>query len=282
MNVAQARIRRPGAGGLNHSLMDLLQKEPAETYHAQAASYLSSHQLALFRECPLHYRKRQLGRSVDGDRPAYVVGRAAHSLILEGREAYDSEFAVGGPINPKTNAPFGPNTKAFAEWAAKLGKTVLTADQSDLVEQMSDSVRAHPLAAEFISNGMPEGVIRCDYQEVPCQVRLDWLSPDYGIVDLKTTDNLKWFEADARRFGYIYQLAFYRAVTCQVAGDNLPVHLVAVEKREPYRCGVWLVSSDALTAAEQENEAAIERLRKCRDIDEWPTGYETLRLFDGS
>ena len=117
---------------------------------------------------------------------------------------------------------------------------------------------------------------------MPCQVRLDWLSPDYGIVDLKTTDNLKWFEADARRFGYIYQLAFYRAVTCQVAGDSLPVHLVAVEKREPYRCGVWLVSSDALTAAEQETEAAIERLRKCRDIDEWPTGYETLRLFDGS
>ena len=125
MNVAQARIRRPGAGGLNHSLMDLLQKEPAETYHAQAARYLSSHQRSLFRECPLHYRKRQLGRSVDEDSPAYVVGRAAHSLILEGREAYDSEFAVGGSINPKTNAPFGPNTKAFVEWAAKLGKPVM-------------------------------------------------------------------------------------------------------------------------------------------------------------
>ena len=81
--------------------------------------------MAAFRECPLLYRKWQLGEINDEDRPAYVVGRAAHSLILEGREEFDDQFAVGGPINPKTGAPFGAATKAFAEWAASNGKCVL-------------------------------------------------------------------------------------------------------------------------------------------------------------
>ena len=47
----------------------------------------------------------------------------------------------------------------------------------------------------------------------------------------------RWFEVDAKRFGYAYQLAFYRAVLAQLLCLPMPVHLIAVEKREPYRCG---------------------------------------------
>ena len=59
--------------------------EPADTYHAAAKDYLSSHQLADFRRCPLLYQWKQLGLAKDKDRPAYFLGRAAHTLILEGR-----------------------------------------------------------------------------------------------------------------------------------------------------------------------------------------------------
>lgn len=280
MSIAQARIRQPGAGG-SLSMLKLFQKEPAEAYHAQATHYLSSHQLALFRECPLHYRKWKLGEIADEDRPAYAIGRAAHTLILEGRLAFDAEFAIGGPINPKTGAPFGPNTKAFAEWSEQIGKSVLSTDHARLVEGMADSVRNHALANELLGSGIAEGVIRRDYQDLPSQIRLDWFSPEYGIVDLKTTDNLKWFEADARRFGYAYQLAFYRSIAQLALGQELPVHLIAVEKREPFRCGVWVVPGQSLDIAERENEAAIERLRNCMATDHWPTGYEDLRVFDG-
>ncbi len=109
---------------------------------------------------------------------------------------------------------------------------------------------------------------------------MDWFEPHHGIVDLKTCDDLTWFEADARRFGYAHQLAFYRAVLAQVIGVHMPVHLIAVEKKEPFRCGVWLVSPDTLAVAHRDNEQAIDRLKACLAEELWPTGYEERRLFD--
>jgi hypothetical protein len=280
MNITQVWKRTTGAGGSDISWNDVLIREPSEVYHAQARDYLSSHRLSAFRECPLLYRKWQLGEIVDEDRPAYVVGRAAHSLILEGREVFESQYAIGGPINPKTGAPFGAGTKAFAEWAEQIGKDVLSEEQSQLVERMNDSVRSHPLGAELLASGVPEGVLRAECRGLPCQVRLDWIAPDYGLVDLKTSDNLTWFESDARRFHYLHQLAFYRAIVAEATGETLPVYLIAIEKREPFRCGVWLIGQDVLGAAQRENEEAMTRLRQCMATGEWPTGYETLRTFD--
>lgn len=260
--------------------LDALTRESALAYHARAAECLGSHRLATFRECPLLYHLQQTGQVADEDRPAYLIGRAAHSLILEGPDVFAGEYAVGGPINPRTGAAFGSGTKAFAEWAEQQGKPVLTDDQAALVRCMAAGVASHPLAATILSAGIAEGVARCDYQGVASQVRIDWASPTHGIVDLKTADNLTWFEVEARRFGYLHQLAFYRAVIRLVTGQTPPVHLIAVEKREPYRCGVWLVSPDALAAAQRENEAAIGRLRRCREDDCWPSGYEELRLLE--
>src|SRR5689334_9738409 len=87
--------------------------EPASAYHAQASEFLSSHALADFRRCPLLYRQKQLGQVQDEDRPAYLIGRAVHTLALEGDAAFDAQYVVGGPINPKTGQPFGAGTKAF-------------------------------------------------------------------------------------------------------------------------------------------------------------------------
>jgi len=89
-----------------------------------------------------------------------------------------------------------------------------------------------------------------------------------------------YFEADARRYGYVYQVAFYQAVLAQVIGLYEPVYLLGVEKKEPFRCGVWKVHEDVLAQARRENEAAIGRLRECMAADSWPSGYEECRLFD--
>ena len=109
---------------------------------------------------------------------------------------------------------------------------------------------------------------------------MDFFNERHGIVDLKTCDDLRWFESDFKRYGYGYQLAFYRAVLRERIGQNVPCHVIAVEKREPYRCGVWKVSDEALNFAEMENSAAIERLRECRRTAVWPTGFEEIRIID--
>jgi PDDEXK-like domain of unknown function (DUF3799) len=260
---------------------DVILKEPADAYHARRSECLSSHQLADFRKCPLLYHRRLLGYAPQEDRPSYLVGRAAHTLILEGLDRFADEYAVGGPVNPKTGAPYGSGTKAWSEWAEAQGKAVLTHEQAEVVTRMNLAVRSHAGALALLADGVPEGVVRAVYCEVPCQIRMDWFDPHLGIVDLKTCDDLTWFEADARRYDYAYQLTFYRAVLARVIGLPMPIHLIAVEKKEPFRCGVWRVDAQVLAIAQRENETAIARLRRCRAANHWPTGYEETRLFDG-
>ncbi len=261
------------------SVQDLI-REPADIYHAQSGKYLSSHRLADFRRCALLFHKKAQGLIPDQDRPAYAIGRAAHTLILEGRQAYESAYAFGGPVNPKTGERFGSRTKAFQEWVETQGRPVLDDDQAALVENLNAAVRAHEVASALLVDGIAEGVIRTEYCGVPCQGRLDWLNPERGIVDLKTADDLDYFESDARRYGYPFQLAFYRSLLACLTGQILPVYLICVEKKEPYRCGVWRVGEDVLGLAQKENEDAIARLTLCRQKDEWLTGYEDIRVFD--
>ncbi len=263
--------------------LDILGTEPADAYHAKADEYLSSHQLLDFMACPWFYRKKRLGLIADSDSPAMLIGRATHCRILEGRDAYEQQFALGGPINKTTGKPFGKDTQAFRGWCRAQGKTGVHHDDLALIESMAGGVAMNDEAVDLLLYGRSEGVARTEYRGVPSQIRIDWAHPHRGIVDLKTTADLTWFENDAKRRRYHNQVAFYQAVLEQALGEaegSIPVYLVAVEKAEPYRCGVWRVSDGTLLAARRENEAAIARLKRACETDEFPTGYESVRLLD--
>ena len=259
--------------------LSLLGAEPADEYHAKAKQYLSSHQLIDFMTCPWLYRKKQLALIQAKETEAYLLGRAAHCRILEGREAYESQFALGGPINPKTKKPFGKESQAFRGWVQAQGKPGIHFDDIDKIENLTSGVSMNSEAVDLLLYGRAEGVVRQKCWETDCQIRIDWLHPHRGIVDLKTCKDLSTFQWDARKYRYINQLAFYQSVLCEQIGELVPVYIVAVEKKEPYRCGVWRVSEDSLDDAANENEAAIERLKTCQKTDHWPTGYESIRTL---
>ncbi len=255
---------------------------PADEYHAASRSgqYMSSHLLADFRESPELYRRKTNGEIAETESPALALGRAAHCLILEGRAAFDGQFLVAdGPLNPRTNEPYGKSTKAYADWLASQTKEIVNLKDFGFIVKLQKSVWTHPMAFELLDDGVPEATIRVNYCGVPCQIRMDWFSPEHGIVDLKTCDSLKWFEADCRRFGYIHQMAFYRAVFREATGEDVRVHLVAVEKNEPFSTGVWKLAEEALDLAEEINKAALARYRECLRSGHWPTGYEEVRII---
>jgi hypothetical protein len=259
-----------------------LTRELDAEYRAQSKTRLTSHALADFRKCPLLYRKKKDGLIPDEDRPSFALGRAAHVLILEHADQFNCLYVISdGPINDRTGRPFGKDTAAYREWkdALKDKESISWADY-ELISDMADGVCANPIAVSLLEHGQAEGVARAEYCGVPCQARLDWFNPERGIVDLKSCDDLTWFEADARRFGYAHQVAFYQAMIERVTGEIVPVHMVAVEKREPFRCGVWLVHEQALRLARLDNESAIGRLKQCEKTGVWPTGYEERRVFD--
>lgn len=256
---------------------------PAAEYHAasRCGLYVSSHLLDDFRNSPELYRRKISGEIEDSDSPALALGRATHCLILEGRVAFDQQYIVtDGPINERTGEPFGKATKTYAEWLASQDREIVSTKDYAFILKLQKSIWMHEVASRLLNKGFAEGVIRIEYCGVPCQIRMDWLSPEYGLVDLKTCDCLGWFDMSCRSLGYIQQMAFYRAVYREATGETLPVHFVAVEKREPFSTGVWEIAPNVLDDAEHINETALKQLRECRLKDKWPTGYEEVRIIN--
>ena len=254
----------------------------ADEYHeaARRGEFLSSHLLGDFRACPRLYRKKMSGAIEPVDTAAYQTGRALHTLILEGRSKFDGEYLISsGPTNPKTGEPFGKTTKAYREWLAAQKRPIVSSEDFGWMLKLQQSVSIHPVANALLEHGRAEGTVRIALNGEPCQIRMDWFSPEHGLVDLKTCDSLKWFESDCRRYGYIFQLAFYRAVIRVVTGVTVPIHIIAVEKNEPFATGVWQLTGEVLDLAERINEAALERYRKCQYTGVWPTGYEDIRII---
>lgn len=253
-----------------------------EGYHAatRRGEYLSSHMLAIFRQCPALYKKKLDGLIEEKPSTAYAMGSATHKMILEGPDEFFKEYmASEGPVNPKTGAPYGKTTKAYSEWIVHQEKKVVSLEEWYQIQHLNSSVHDHPIANDLLSFGYAERTVRASLCDVPCQIRVDWFNPDEGIVDLKTCADLDWFEPDAKRYGYVYQMAFYRQVLRVALGATVPVHMIAVEKAEPYRTGVWRIPEDVLDAAENVNLMRIEALKECQKNDQWPTGFEELRYI---
>lgn len=263
-------------------------REPENDYHAKSKSgeIMSSGMLKTFRNCPASYYAKIAGLSEDGDSNAYRFGRATHKIILEGIEAFNKAFAIGGPVNEKTNKSYGVGTKAHDEWLAAKGYSrdqVINDTEADQLVTMAKATHRHKEVGEYLSFGWPELVARADMRGVPCQIRMDWLTHDtegnYAIVDLKTTADIVWFEADARRYGYLNQFAFYRDVFMAAAGIKPQLAVIAVEKQSPWRVGVWRIPDEILDQYSAGNREALEYYKQCKASDVWPTGYEGIRTF---
>jgi hypothetical protein len=273
-------LRWPSRNG-NGVIEDLgfLVHESEEDYRAKSDEYVDGEHLGNFRENAFLFRKRQRGLAPRRERSDDVVDRAAMSRVLRGREHYASAFAIGGPINPRTGEPYSRYSTEFEQWATSHGKPVLTTEQASAIEHIDFGVRAHDAARALLSNGMALGVVRGDYCGVPCQARVDWLNPRRGIVALVPCSDLSNAEWTIRRQGPTHELAFRHGLIAAVTGHDVPAHIIAVETREPHRCGVWIVSKGVLSKVRKENEKALRQLAECHRLDRWPTGYETVRVL---
>lgn len=267
---------------------------PADEYHAATKrnEYTTSHRLNLYRRCPKLYKKTIDGEIVEGDTATFLLGRATHTLILEGAEAFKAEYMVSdGPSNPKTGKPYGKTALAYINWAAVQEKPVISSEDFGLIETMGEAVRAHEVAAELLSDGVAEATVRVSWNGEPVQARIDWLDTDRGIIcDLKTCDDLDKFRYNIRDFGYVTQMAFYAHALelAGYAGPRLKAYLIAVEKREPYRVGVFEISAPTLDDGNfaspgakygAGNDFLINALKNSRQTDFWPTLFEGVQLI---
>jgi hypothetical protein len=260
---------------------DIFRTEADEAYHARSKSgqVISSHKLAEFRKSPLLYHRHITGLIADRDSGAFIKGRAVHALALEGRQAFEDRYAFDFPVNPKTNKPYGRTTKAFEAWQEAQTKPALLPEEKDVAELLACEIRGHEEAAALISEGRPEAVVRTELCGLPCQIRIDWFNPSRGVADLKTCDDLDFFQADARKYTYGLQFAFYQLVLATAAGvkpDEIPFYVIAAEKKEPNRVAVFHIGDDTLRKWRSEVYRHLATLAECRRLNVWPSGYEQI------
>ncbi len=235
-----------------------------------------------FRRCPANYHDIILRKKTPPSANGYRIGRAFHKLLLEGNVAFRAAFMIAGPVNPRTGKSYSVESKAFSTWLEDTRfdpQRVITPAEEAILGRMYLSVRRHREAAALLAEGWPELSAQAEFAALPCQIRLDWLRPNQQVIDLKTTSDLARFEADARRLGYLHQFAFYREVARAAGAGDLEFIAVVVEKKAPYRTGVWKFTPAALAPYAAENLAALQLLRRCADTNNWPTGYEAVRAF---
>lgn len=264
--------------------LNKLINETNEAYHEQAKDNLSSGQLVSADECLALYKKKKDGLVPSRESAAMTFGTNFHCAVLE-PDRFDRDYILSsaGPVNPTTRKQFGPSSQQYKDWLQRMGpsKVVISEKDYDMIKEMQKSVQEHPIAGPMLKRGVAEKVARCQYFGMPCQARFDWVTPEGDLVDLKSSADLKWFFSDAKKLKYDRKMSFYKSVLEGFLQEEIKrVYLIAVEKKEPYRCGVFEITKKALRLANECNVKAIERIKACQESGVWPTGFEEVRKLD--
>ena len=253
---------------------------PAPIYHAwplPSSTLLNE----MWKHSPAHAMRR---RSEPLNTDSLRIGTAVHLLVLEGEDAFLSRFAVGGPVNPKTNKPYGSDTDKFAEWAAEMrqaGRECIFTTEADSVRGMARSIAEHPAAYAHLEASSADrelsGIFRpFGDSKLRCKFRLDGYAESFAaIVDLKTTQSANYW--DLRRtvpqYGYHRQAALYLrgARACGLEAEHFV--FLWVEKEPPHAVAVSELDLPDIEAGERQVEELLRRWDECDERGEWP-GYD--------
>lgn len=244
---------------------------------------LTSRLLRDFRKCPLLFHRKQSGLLPQSEPKTYLIENATRCLILQGREEFDKRYLIGGdrPINPRTGAPFGTETKAYAEWRATVEQDILTEEEGLLVINMAAAVTTHDEAVKLLHKD-GEAFLRVDarFHGIPATAVIHWLSCDDEIVEVCIINDLDRFEQQAKDGDYAHRLDFQERLVFGNFGNSGGLYCIAVERKEPYRVGVWEFSPRTLTNACADNIFATELIKEYNHSGNWPTRYESLRTLE--
>lgn len=232
------------------------------------------------RESPAHYRAAQ-SAPLTPDTDALILGRVAHMALWEPDRLLTDVVAWDGGTRR------GKAWDAFKEEHA--GKDIIRSRDLEPIRRMADAVRSHPAAGPILkAAGKGEQTITWTdtRTKLPCKARIDWLTDDGDLVDVKTTADLSpvGFSRAVHRYGYHGQLAHYWS-GCIANGLRVRRALIiAVEKTEPYDVVVYQLENGApegaLFVGRQMRDELLAELAACIDTDTWPGRSTTIEPLD--
>lgn len=285
--IAVPNLKRIGE---YEELVSLLTVEKEEEYQSQRDKNTTSSSIKDFIKSKRSYQlKHRSNAEKQPTTEALYMGTLTHVTILEGPRKVMADYEIGGPLNKDGNE-YGFISGKFktAEEEVRLakGKKLARLEDYTAALEMRRAVLNHANASDLLSMGEAERVVRRPWMGMPCQIRMDMITP-YGIIDLKTVADIERFYngsdfCDVHKYGYLYSAAFYRLILHRFYPKipRQPFYFIVVEKKAPHIVGVWRVSKDVLDDYEGHLLQAMTSLKSSEALDDWECPYEDLRIIE--
>jgi len=199
----------------------------------------------IIKQSPVHAQSRRARK----DEPTHQMklGTAVHAAILDTN--WDDAIAVAPAVDRRTKA----GKAEYSEFLETVdNKTIITADQFNLVEQMQIAVFDHPEAKRLLANCTASEHVRVfEYEGEKCKAKIDALrlkAPNIAtVIDIKTTSDAspQAFAKQSANYLYHMQLAWYcRSVGI---GEGLgDCYIIAIENTPPHAVAVYIFDAEAL------------------------------------
>lgn len=259
-----------------------------DTYHGDCCvgpSISSSGLRTIFSASPAHYFDKSYlnPRRTEGDpdKEAFVLGRAAHHLLL-GEDAFSTLFIMR-PEKIEGEPWQGNRTvcRAWLKQQAKEGRTVLLPSQVETIRGMARSLAANPLVAAGILNGKIEQsfIWQDKATGVWLKSRPDAVPNDSGdFSDLKSSKSVGFaLDRDVSKYRYDMQAALTKMgaeATLKLKMESFS--FVFVEKTSPYCVDILSLAPDDIEQAEADLRVAIDTFAYCLRTGNWfgPSGTQ--------
>lgn len=260
----------------------ILTGESNEDYHASEA--ISHSKLEVFAERPALFKRKYLDKAIaETSKDHFTFGTAFHEAVLE-PELFARKYAEQ-PADIKVRR--GKAWDAFKAEQVAAGLEILRADEIATLDAMQAAVCGNPYAVDLIeaAGNVREATFRTEGSEWGCslQCRPDVTNPSgcefsAGVpynADVKTVASMADFERHFFNFGYYRQQPFYQIVQGICGSFPQRFFYIVVEKQEPFGCSVLEVDSLSFQEGEKEVRESLEKLRQCRESNEWPNAPMT-------
>ena len=172
------------------------------------------------------------------------LGTAFHAAILEGEE-YDDLIAVSPHVDRRTKA----GKEAYAKFLEGVGdRTVITHDQSLLVDAMQKNCLAHPQVTALLKKCYAyEFQTEFEFDGSKCKALIDACDDTGTVVDIKTTQDAspEAFMKQSANLLYHMQMAWY-ANALGVHPSEANAYIIAVENTAPHAVAVYKLSTEAM------------------------------------
>ena len=242
---------------------------------------ISSSGISVFKKSPKKYWYRYLsGQYIETEKRDLVAGQALHTLLLE-PDSFFQRFIIGlEGVDGRTKE--GKRVKE--EFITLAGdKTIVSPKDFDIVQGMSNSMKAHPLFDRLFVNGKIEHSLIWKQDDIFLKSRPDFYNDDF-IVDVKTTreESPDDFSRSILSYGYHRQAAMQIDGLSLLTGRQYKHHILfVVEKEPPYLCYMVSLDEESINQGRIEYNNVARDYAKCVKENKWPAysqKVETIRL----